>query len=121
MKNGIKLKGRFSFFIIWPVIISILMLIADIRLFQEGKRPGIIGLVFTLFVMLVNAVVFMTGNAAAKRDLFEFANNYGQTQMTIMRDLTVPFAILSESGQMLWGNEEFVRVIQNKKAARRKM
>ena len=37
----------------------------------------------------------------------------------MMKTLTVPFAILSDDGHMLWGNDEFVSVIVNKKAARR--
>lgn len=36
-----------------------------------------------------------------------------------MKELSVPFAVLSEEGQLLWGNDEFVRVAVNKKAARR--
>ena len=40
-------------------------------------------------------------------------------QMQIVENLTVPYAILSEEGHLLWGNEEFVKIIVNKKAARR--
>lgn len=54
-----------------------------------------------------------------RRDLIHFASTYGQMQMQTMKELSVPFAVLSEEGQLLWGNDEFVRVAVNKKAARR--
>lgn len=33
--------------------------------------------------------------------------------------MDIPYAVLSEEGQLLWGNDKFLRVIVNKKAARR--
>ena len=51
--------------------------------------------------------------------MIEFAVNYGQIQLEIMEDLTVPFGVLSQDGRLLWGNDEFIKVIVNKKAAKR--
>ena len=48
------------------------------------------------------------------RDMIEFAVNYGQIQLEIMEDLTVPFGVLSQDGRLLWGNDEFIKVIVNK-------
>ncbi len=49
----------------------------------------------------------------------EFAASYGQTQTNLLKGLDVPYGVLSEEGQLLWGNDRFLEVIVNKKAARR--
>ena len=68
---------------------------------------------------MIAGLINFSGRRKLKKDLIEFATNYGEMQMRMMKTLTVPFAILSEDGHMLWGNDEFVSVIVNKKAARR--
>lgn len=71
------------------------------------------------FILMIAGLINFSGRRKLKKDLIEFATNYGEMQMRMMKTLTVPFAILSEDGHMLWGNDEFVSVIVNKKAARR--
>lgn len=40
-------------------------------------------------------------------------------QMNMIKEMDIPYAVLSEEGQLLWGNDKFLQVIVNKKAARR--
>ena len=80
------------------------------------KRQGI---GYTILYLMIAGLINFSGRRKLKKDLIEFATNYGEMQMRMMKTLTVPFAILSEDGHMLWGNDEFVSVIVNKKAARR--
>ena len=40
-------------------------------------------------------------------------------QMSMIKEMDIPYAVLSEEGQLLWGNDKFLQVIVNKKAARR--
>lgn len=78
-----------------------------------------IGIGYTILYLMIAGLINFSGRRKLKKDLIEFATNYGEMQMRMMKTLTVPFAILSEDGHMLWGNDEFVSVIVNKKAARR--
>lgn len=39
--------------------------------------------------------------------------------MNMIKEMDIPYAVLSEEGQLLWGNDKFLQVIVNKKAARR--
>lgn len=119
MKHNIKLRGRLRAYLNWPVGLSILLLIMDIQLFVANRRAGIIGLCYIAIYILCVLVISLTGRKKLRRDLIQFASNYGQMQMKVMKELTVPFAILSEEGQLLWGNDAFVKVAVNKKAARR--
>ena len=90
-----------------------------IQLFSVSVRSGVIGIGYTILYLMIAGLINFSGRRKLKKDLIEFATNYGEMQMRMMKTLTVPFAILSEDGHMLWGNDEFVSVIVNKKAARR--
>lgn len=119
MKHKVKLKGVLKLYLRWPVLLSVLFIAMDIRLFVYSKQAGTTGLLFLLLYILANIIIYSTSKSRMQRELIEFAVNYGQLQMEILENLTVPYAILNESGHFLWGNEEFVKVIVNKKAAKR--
>ena len=98
---------------------GILLILMTIQLFSVSVRSGVIGIGYTILYLMIAGLINFSGRRKLKKDLIEFATNYGEMQMRMMKTLTVPFAILSEDGHMLWGNDEFVSVIVNKKAARR--
>jgi len=119
MKHKVQLKGILKVYLEWPLWLSILFAAMDVRLFIYSQKAGIIGLFFLVIYVLAGVLVFVAGRRRIQRELVQFAVNYGQIQMEIVENLTVPYAILSEDGHLLWGNEEFIKVIVNKKAARR--
>lgn len=119
MKHKVKLKGVLRLLLRWPAVFSILFAIMDIQLFMYNIKAGIIGLFYFAVYIMACAVIILTSRRRLQKELVEFAVNYGQLQMEIVENLTVPYAILNEDGHLLWGNEEFIKVIVNKKAARR--
>lgn len=119
MKHKVRLKGILKTYLRWPVLLSIFFAAMDVQLFIYNQKAGVIGFLYFLVYVLVCTLVFVTSRRRIQRELIRFAEDYGQMQMQIVENLTVPYAILSEEGHLLWGNEEFVKVIVNKKAARR--
>lgn len=119
MKQDIKLRGRLRMYLQWPMLLSLLLLIMVIQLFVADPKAGLIGLCYFIVFWLIAFIIRFVGHRKLRRDLIHFASTYGQMQMKVMKELTVPFAILSEEGQLLWGNDSFVQVAVNKKAARR--
>lgn len=119
MQQDIKLKGRLRTYLRWPLFLSLLLMIMVLQLFIEDRKAGFIGLCYFLVFFLLALVLRFTGHRKLRLDLIHFASTYGEMQMQVMAELSVPFAILSEEGQLLWGNESFVQVAVNKKAARK--
>lgn len=119
MKHKVRLKGILKTYLRWPVLLSIFFAVMDVQLFIYDQKAGVIGFFYFILYVLVCMLVFTTGRRRIQKDLIRFAEDYGQMQMEIVGNLTVPYAILSEEGHLLWGNEEFVKIIVNKKAARR--
>ena len=119
MKHKVRLKGILKTYLRWPVLLSIFFAAMDVQLFIYNQKAGVIGFFYFIVYVLACTLVFTTGRRRIQRDLIRFAEDYGQMQMQIVENLTVPYAILSEEAHLLWGNEEFVKIIVNKKAARR--
>lgn len=119
MKHRVKLRGVFKSYSRWLVILNILLVAMVVRLYIYSFKAGNIGLFFLSAYIAVCALVVVTGRRRMQGELIKFAVNYGQLQMEIVGNLTVPYAVLSEGGHLLWGNDEFIKVIVNKKAARR--
>lgn len=119
MKHRMRLRGNLKTYLRWPLFFGILLILMTIQLFSVSVRSGVIGIGYTILYLMIAGLINFSGRRKLKKDLIEFATNYGEMQMRMMKTLIVPFAILSEDGHMLWGNDEFVSVIVNKKAARR--
>lgn len=119
MKHRMRLRGNLKTYLRWPLFFGILLILMTIQLFSVSVRSGVVGIGYTILYLMIAGLINFSGRRKLKKDLIEFATNYGEMQMRMMKTLTVPFAILSEDGHMLWGNDEFVSVIVNKKAARR--
>lgn len=119
MKRRLKLKGILRLFLSWPIFLSVLFIIMDIQMFVINRRAGIVGAIYCIIFILITFILNFFGRKGIRRDIVQFAENYGRMQMSMIKELDIPYAVLSEEGQLLWGNDKFLDVIINKKAARR--
>lgn len=119
MKRGTKRKGLLQTYWNLTIFLSILFLIMDIQIFLINKKAGYIGGIYWIASLLIVVVFNWGGRKKIRRDLVEFASNYGQMQMSMIKEMDIPYGVLSEEGQLLWGNDKLLAVIVNKKSARR--
>ena len=119
MKQRLKLKGNLKSYLRWPIVLSAVFIVMDIQMYLYDKKMGILGTCYLTIYMLAAVSIFFSGRKRIRRDLIDFAVKYDEMQMGVMDNLTVPYAVLSEKGHLLWGNKEFIHLAVNKKAARR--
>ena len=119
MKQRLKLKGNLKSYLRWPIVLSAVFIVMDIQMYIFDKKIGILGTCYLAIYMLAAVSIYFSGRKRLRRDLIDFAIKYDEMQMGVMDNLTVPYAVLSEKGHLLWGNKEFIRLAVNKKAARR--
>ncbi len=119
MKHKIRLTGNLKVYMRWPLLLSILLAIMVVQLFVFNHKAGFISACYLVVYIILILPIYLSGKRRVHRELIEFAINYSNIQMNVLKDLTIPFAILSEDGHLLWGNDRFVEVVVNKKAARR--
>ncbi len=92
--------------------------LVDIGIYFLDTRAGFLVTCFLssyfamiLYLMLYNRPIIIN-------ELVSFATQYGQIQKELLRELSVPYALLDEDGKIIWNNNAFARAIHNEKALR---
>lgn len=119
MKTKIKLRGSLKAYLRWPLTLSVLLVCMDISMFCVDREAGIIMLGYVVLYVFISLSIFFYKNSRLGSDLIDFASNYGQVQKQLVKDMVLPYGILDEEGHLLWGNDEFLSIIEYESAARR--
>lgn len=119
MNHQVKLTGNLKTYLRWPMTLSLLWAVATIQIYMLNHKAGYCVAGYTLAYFVFAMMLRMTGRKKLQQDLIQFAQSYGRLQMKMMKEMAVPFAVLNVEGHLLWGNDEFLSVAVNKKAARR--
>ena len=111
-KWDIQLKGQLKLYMQWPAIMSVLLLAMNVWIYKIDHRAGFIMLIFVLIYMLIVGALYFFNRAVILRDLVEFSAQYGVVQNTLLKELSVPYALLMEDGRILWVNDEFNAIFE---------
>ncbi len=103
----VHLKGSLRYYMQWPIILAILLIVANIVCFVLNQRVGMILAVFVVIYLIVAIVMYVYGRSRVMRDLIEFAAQYGVVQNTLLKELGIPYAIFLPDGKAAWMNDQF--------------
>lgn len=119
MKKRIKLKGRIKTFIQFSIYLGILLALVNAATFFLDYRAGIVLSCFTIFYFVVTLSLYFYNKPIIMNELVSFATEYGQIQRKLLRDLDLPYALLDDSGKVVWTNIAFETVIHQPKGYNR--
>ena len=117
MKNDLHLKGQLKLYMQWPVIMAILLLAMNIWFYMIDKRAGLLMSIFLAIYMVVVAVLYFYSKSLIFTDLVDFAAQYGLVQNVLLKDLSVPYAIMLSDGKIVWVNDRFQELFPEEKLA----
>ncbi len=119
LRKRIKLKGRLKRYMQTSIYLGLLLIIVNLLVYLINVPSG---LVVTCFLLLYFAVVLslqLYNNPVIMNELISFATQYGQVQKVLLRELEIPYAMLDETGRVIWTNEAFERVVHKEKGYRK--
>lgn len=119
LRKRIKLKGRLKRYVQTSIYLGLLLVIVNLLVYLINVPSG---LVVTCFLLLYFAVVLSLqfyNNPVIVNELISFATQYGQVQKVLLRELEIPYAMLDETGRVIWTNEAFERVVHKEKGYRK--
>ncbi len=119
MSNKVKYQGTLKTYLRWPLILVLLLLCMNLHIYFINVRAGMIMSAYVLFYGIIVAMIYGWNRKALQRDLTRYAMDFGRIQKQVLKEMVLPFAILDEDGRMLWANDEFYQIAENKKAARK--
>lgn len=119
MSNKVKYQGTLRTYLRWPLILVLLLLCMNLHIYFINVRAGMIMTAYVLVYGIIVAMIYGWNRKGLQRDLTKYAMDFGRIQKQVLKEMVLPFAILDEDGRMLWANDEFYQIAENKKAARK--
>lgn len=107
----VQLKGQLKLYMQLPGVMAALFLVMDIWIFIIDREAGILMSVFVLVYILMVIYLYMYSKTRMAKDLIEFAAQYGIVQNTLLKELSIPYAILLEDGKAVWMNDQFREIL----------
>lgn len=119
LKNKIKLKGRLKRYVQTSLYLGFLLVIVNLVVYLINVPAGLIVTCFALLYFAVVLSLQFYNKPVIMNELVSFATQYGQVQKVLLRELEIPYAILDESGHIVWTNEAFERTVHKEKGYRK--
>jgi len=97
------------------MVLGILLVLVNLGIYLMDYRSG---LLLTGALVVYFAVIFLLmfyNKPVIMNELISFATQYGQIQKRLLRELEVPYALLDESGKVIWTNRAFEVTIHKEK------
>lgn len=113
MKNDVRLKGQLRLYMQWPVLMAVLLIALNIWILTFDKKAGIILGIFVLLYTVIVLLLYFHSKAVVMTELVDFANQYSRLRNVLLRDLSIPYAILMDDGKILWTNSEFDNIFED--------
>ena len=111
MSSQEKRKRKLSTFFTIPLILGALLTVITILVYFIYWPVGMILTVFLVVYFAFILVLYRNNSEILRREMVDFATQYGQVQKEILRSFDVPYALLDESARILWMNDAFQDVV----------
>ena len=115
MKKRIRLKGRIRTYIQFTLYLGLLLLAIDAAVLMLDFRAGLLTFGFTIFYFAITLPLYFYNKPIILNELISLATEYGQIQRKLLRDLELPYALLDDSGKVIWTNIAFENVVHQPK------
>lgn len=115
MKNkNMRLKGPLRMYMQWPLIMTILLLAMNIWMYMTDQKAGLTMTVFVIIYVVIVGLLYFYNRSLILADLIQFSTQYKGIQNTLLKELTVPYAIILEDGHILWKNDRFSEIVDGR-------
>ena len=115
MKNkNMRLKGQLRMYMQWPLIMTILLLAMNIWMYMTDQKAGLTMTVFVIIYAMIVGLLYFYNRSLILADSIQFSTQYKGIQNTLLKELTVPYAIILEDGHILWKNDRFSEIVDGR-------
>lgn len=113
-KKSFKPSGRLNSIFLWPVGLGILLVLLDILLCFVSSVAASIVAVFIVIYAFVCAMMICYFRPRIIKEIVEFSSNYSQVQRQLLYELSIPYCLLDNKGNILWMNASMQASINRK-------
>jgi len=111
MRARIKIKGALRTYLYSLLYITILLAVVTVAVIKFEDYAAVFVIIATICTFVTFLLLYLTQHNAIMNDLVSFATEYGQIQSKLLRELELPYALLDDTGKIIWSNLEFSRLV----------
>ena len=115
MKNKVKIRRSLKTYLYSTIYLGVLLAVIDIAIFTMHVGAGIFLACFTVLYFLITFLLLNKNKPILFNELISFATEYGQIQKKLLREMELPYALLDDSGKVIWTNRAFELVVHKEK------
>jgi c-di-AMP phosphodiesterase-like protein len=119
MSTKLKVKGALYAYLRLPILLSLLLVFMNIFIYMIDKKAAFVAGCFVILYIIIVLLVYFIKRPSIMGELVRYAADYGQVQKQLLKEMVLPYAILDYEGRLLWGNNEFLDIIEKERAAER--
>lgn len=120
MKKNSLLRKEIEKYLQVPFIMVMLLLIMNGVVYGIDITSGIIVSTFVLIYLIIVSVVYFRRKPNIMSDLVAFSFAHGSVQNELIKELTIPYALVNLQGRVLWSNQAFYDAAKSDKQHMRK-
>ncbi len=91
----------------WPFYLGGLLILMTVWAFILDTRTGLFALGFTLIYFAATVINYFLSRRSILRKLVDFGAAYAQVQNQLLRQIDIPFAMITDNGEIIWSNPAF--------------
>src|SRR5699024_5236947 len=111
-KNKMRLKGQLRMYMHWPLIMAVLLVAMNIWMYMIDKKAGFVMTLFVIVYLVIAGALYFYNRSLILADLIQFSVQYKGIENTLLKELTIPYAIVLEDGRILWKNDSFSALME---------
>ena len=118
-KKAFKYSGLLRSFFAWPLYIGAILIIICTVMFCINVMAATIISIFMVIYLLACGLMYFYLRPRIMYGMVEFAANYSQVQKQLLYNLSVPYCLLDNNGNVMWTNKAMQDCIGIKKDFRK--
>lgn len=110
MSSQERRKKKLSAFFKIPLLLGFFLAGITVLMYFIYWPTGVILTVFLVIYFIFTLYMYFNNSEILRREMIEFATSYGQLQGELLRRVDIPYALLDETGKVVWLNDAFSTV-----------
>lgn len=103
-----------------PFYLLIILLIINGGVYAVDFTGGIVMSVGLVFYLALILIIYYKRRPQIMTDLTAFSFSHGSIQSELIKELSIPYALVNENGRVLWCNKAFYQAVRSDKQHMRK-
>lgn len=108
--NKIKFAGRLKSYMIWPILLSLLLIAMNVVMYFIQVTAGIWFTVCVGIYVVIVLSMYFRSRPKIMNEMITFAAEYGHVQKRLLQDLEIPYVVMDMQGKLLWVNNAFTEL-----------